>query len=119
MESTMHCVLVVDDDPGIRRLAHVALTSAGFTVFDAENGSAALPILEREHPDVIVLDISMPVMDGRTLFRSMEAAGNRPAVLVLTANDAAGTRRELGAEASLDKPFDPDDLVDAVMGLAN
>jgi DNA-binding response OmpR family regulator len=115
----MHCVLVVDDDPGIRRLAHLALTSAGFLVFDAENGSAALPILAREHPDVIVLDMSMPVMDGRALFHNMEAAGNRPAVLIVTANDAAGTKRELGAEASLEKPFDPEDLVDAVMGLAS
>ena len=114
----MSCVLVVDDDPGIRRLALMALTSAGFRVLAADNGATALPILLAEHPSVIVLDMAMPVMDGREMFHQMELNGHRPAVVIVSAEDATGSQRELGAEASLAKPFDPDDLVEAVTTLA-
>jgi len=114
----MNCVLVVDDDPGIRRLAHLALSSAGFQVFAADNGATALPIIAAEHPSVIVLDMTMPVMDGRAMFHQMEVNGNRPAVVIVSADDAQGSKKELGAEAALDKPFDPDALGETVQTLA-
>jgi len=114
----MSCVLVVDDDPGIRRLALLALSSAGFRVLSAENGASALDIVESEHPTVIVLDMAMPVMDGKALFEAMEREGNRPPVVIVSADNALGSQKELGAEASLDKPFDPDALVETVQTLA-
>jgi len=115
----MSCVLVVDDDPGMRRLANLALSSAGFRVLAADNGASALPILAAEHPNVIVLDIAMPVMDGRALFHRMELTGDRPAVVIVSADNAQESQRELGAEASLSKPFDPETLVDMVTTLAS
>jgi two-component system alkaline phosphatase synthesis response regulator PhoP len=97
----------------------MALASAGFRVFDADNGASALPILEAEHCSVVVLDMAMPVMDGRSLFHRMEIAGDRPAVVIVSADNAHASQKELGAEAALSKPFDPDALVDMVTTLAN
>ena len=58
-------------------------------------------------------------MDGRTLFHRMESSGDRPAVVIVSADNALSGQRELGAEAFLSKPFDPDALVDMVTTLAN
>ena len=68
----MPSVLVVDDDVSIRRLVKLILTDAGFDVTVAEDGREALAILQVEAPSVLVLDMNMPVMDGRELFERLE-----------------------------------------------
>jgi DNA-binding response OmpR family regulator len=110
-------VLIVDDDPNIRRLARFILVDAGFDVLLAEDGLKALEILEQERPEVIVLDLQMPVMDGRDFFHSLKP-GERPHILILSGDHADRARRELGADASLEKPFIPEDLVEKVAELS-
>ena len=106
----MDCVLVVDDEPAIRNLERVILKSAGYQVLTAANGAEALDLLERNHPAIVVLDMQMPVMDGRSLFKTICGWNERPAVLVV-ANEARRAQRELGAEGALEKPFAPEDLI--------
>jgi DNA-binding response OmpR family regulator len=112
----MDCVLIVDDEPAIRNLERVILTSAGYDVLTAANGAEALALLEENHPAILVLDMQMPVMDGRSLFHTLMLRGERPAVLVV-ANEAGRAQRELGAEGSLEKPFAPEDLIARVEAL--
>ena len=106
----MECVLIVDDEPAIRNLERVILKSAGYEVLTASNGAEALEVLEHNAPSVMVLDMAMPVMDGRSLFRKLDCRGHRPPVLVV-ASEARIAQRELGAEGSLEKPFAPEDLI--------
>lgn len=112
----MDCVLVVDDEPAIRNLERLILKSAGYNVLTASNGAEALEVLERNHPAIVVLDMQMPVMDGRSLFRMLASRIDRPAVLVV-ANEAGRAQRELGAEACLEKPFVPEDLIAQIESL--
>ena len=112
----MECVLVVDDEAPIRNLERIILKSAGYQVLTAANGAEALELLESNEPAVMVLDMQMPVMDGKSLFRELAGRDHRPAVLVVS-NEAGRAQRELGAEASLEKPFSPEDLLLRVEGL--
>jgi len=112
----MDCVLVVDDEPAIRNLERVILKSAGYQVLTAANGVEALDLLERNHPSIVVLDMQMPVMDGRSLFKELAAWTSRPTVLVV-ANEAGRAQRELGAEGALEKPFAPEDLLARIEAL--
>ncbi len=114
----MRTVLIVDDDASIRRLVRLILTDAGFEVIEAENGEKALVILTHETPTVLLLDLNMPVMDGRELFARLNDDGHRPHTIILSAGPSERTRRELGAEASLQKPFGPEDLVEKVTELS-
>jgi DNA-binding response OmpR family regulator len=115
----MKRVLIVDDDPGVRTLSGVALKSAGFDVTTAGDGREALDILDRTCTDVIVLDLNMPVMDGRTFFHTLEHDRHRPHVLIVSADKAESAKRELGADASLEKPFLPDELIEKVSELTS
>ncbi len=110
----MTSVLVVDDDASIRRLVKLILTDAGFDVKLAGDGREALAILQVEAPSVLLLDMNMPVMDGKELFERLEVSHRRPLTIIVTAGPSERTRRELGAEASLQKPFGPEDLVEKI-----
>lgn len=114
----MKKVLVVDDDQGVRRLAGYVLTSAGFEVSMARDGREALALINAQPPDVVVLDLNMPIMDGYTLVQEMDRCEARPPILILSADMPERARRDLGAEAALSKPFRPDDLVNKVEALS-
>lgn len=113
----MAYVLVVDDDPVVQRLVRVTLADAGYEVDIASDGEEALRIASEASPDAIVLDLEMPRVDGRAVFRELRQRGIRSPILILSANGAHAARRELSAEASLDKPFDPTELVRRVARL--
>ena len=100
-------VLVVDDDPALLRLLAATLRDEGFGVVTAVNGADALGVTEGGGISAIVLDLEMPVMDGRSFFRELRARGDTTPVLLLSANQPRQTRREIGAEAALEKPFEP------------
>jgi DNA-binding response OmpR family regulator len=105
-------VLVVDDEPRILRFVRAELESAGFGVLTASDGDSALEIVEASNPDLVVLDVIMPGMDGFEVLRRLRARRAVPVVL-LTArgNDADKVRGlDLGADDYLTKPFSPDEL---------
>ena len=112
-------VLVIDDDQALLRMIRLSMTSDGFDVATAQDGIAALEQLETAEFDVIVLDLQMPRMDGRTFFSEMTSRGHRPKVVILSAYGAEEARRELKIAAAVPKPFDPDDLIETVRRVAS
>jgi two-component system response regulator MprA len=108
-------VLVIDDDQGLSRMVALVLRRQSFDVDVANSGDDGLALLRAGRYDAVVLDLRMPGKDGRTVFREMRAAGVHSPVLILSAYDAHRAREELGSEAALDKPFEPDVLVERVI----
>jgi two-component system response regulator MprA len=107
-------VLVVDDDPPLRRMLERTLAAEGFEVTVAADGGGALAAAERHAPDVIVLDVAMPAPDGLAVARRMRAKGLPTPILMLTARDAVVDRvagLEAGADDYLIKPFAVAELV--------
>jgi len=114
-------VLVVDDEPTIRELVAEALRDAGFETETAANGVEALTRMQRWLPDVVVLDLMMPRLDGTgftELMRLNPRIADVPVLLVTAAYGAEQAAQQIGAHAWLAKPFELDALVDAVSGLA-
>ena len=106
-----HNVLVVDDDANLTRLMATILRTSGIEPLTACDGYAALDAVEHNEVDAIVLDIEMPQMDGRGFFRELRARGDETPVLIASAYGAREAQRELGAQASVEKPFDPELLI--------
>jgi len=105
---------VVDDDPPLRRMLERTLGAEGFDVTVAGDGGAALLAAERSAPDVIVLDVAMPVLDGLAVCRRLRAKGLATPILMLTARDAVPDRvagLESGADDYLVKPFAVEELI--------
>lgn len=110
-------VLVIDDEPDVRWLIRMSLERAGHEVLDAEDGLRGVALAMKQHPDVIVLDLMMPVMDGYTvldeLAKDARTAGIPVLVLSARAIPAEAKRAtEAGARRFLEKPFDPDVLAE-------
>ena len=109
----MTSVLIVDDEPRILDLARDYLERGGFTVFAATEGRAALETARARHPDLIVLDLGLPGMDGLDVARELRRDSNVP-IVMLTARDDEMDRilgLELGADDYVTKPFSPRELV--------
>jgi two-component system response regulator MprA len=107
-------VLVVDDDPPLQRMLARSLTAEGFEVTVAPDGGAALLAAERSAPDVIVLDLALPAIDGLSVCRRLRAKGLPTPILMLTARDAVSDRvagLEAGADDYLVKPFAIQELI--------
>ncbi|GAA3699882.1 response regulator transcription factor [Zhihengliuella alba] len=107
-------LLVVDDEPNIRELLATSLRFAGFEVFAAANGREALELAESEQPDLAVLDVMLPDMDGFTVTRKLRAAGRHFPVLFLTARDDTEdkvTGLTVGGDDYVTKPFSLDEVV--------
>jgi len=120
---TARRVLVVDDEHAIRLLCRVNLAASGIDVVEADNGRAALELARRERPDLVLLDVMMPEVDGWTVARELAAdeQTREIPVVFLTARAEAADRRmgqQLGGVGYLVKPFDPvliGDLVESVI----
>ena len=106
-------LLVVDDDPGIRTFMSIALRMEGYAVDTAADGAEALDKARLSHPDAIVLDLMMPVMDGRDFIKAWrsEPADTQAPVLVMSAGDTRLASDEPGVQAFLAKPFDLETLL--------
>ena len=112
-------ILVADDDAQIRDVVRIALTQAGLGVAEAGDGRAALAMTESLQPDLIILDIGMPEMDGLDVCRSLRKTSDVP-ILFLTARADEIDRvvgLELGADDYVSKPFSPRELVARVRAI--
>jgi len=109
-------VLVVDDDQALREVIEWALVDEGFLVTVAENGAAALRVVEQTAPSAILLDMRMPVMDGWEFARSYRelAVPHAPVIVLTAAQDAAEWARQIDAADYLGKPFDMSELLDTL-----
>lgn len=106
-------ILIVDDDPQIREVLTIALERAGYQVIAARDGAAGLRMALRDAPDLVVLDVGLPEMDGLEVCRRIRAQSEVP-VLFLTAREDEVDRilgLELGADDYATKPFSPRELL--------
>jgi two-component system, OmpR family, response regulator len=113
-------ILLVDDNEKIRKLMEIYLKRDGYNILHAENGKAALDVLDAAIADLIIADIMMPEMDGYELIRSLRNAGFDTPVLMVTARDTFPDKKmgfDLGADDYMTKPVDMDELVLRVKAL--
>jgi len=114
-----HKILIVDDDPHIREVLSFALGKAGMETKEAGDGEAALAAVGRARPDLVVLDINMPRMDGLEVCRRLRSEGDLP-ILFLSSRDDEIDRvvgLELGADDYVVKPFSPREVVARVSAI--
>jgi two-component system alkaline phosphatase synthesis response regulator PhoP len=111
--TAMATILVVDDEPKIVQLARDYLEHAGFDVITASDCASALEAVGRLHPDLVVLDLGLPEVDGLEVTRRLRQAGDIPIVMVTARDDELDKLLglELGADDYLTKPFSPRELV--------
>jgi CheY-like chemotaxis protein len=109
-------VLVIDDDEDIREMVRFILEGRGYAVDTAANGREGLEAVAAQRPDVILLDMKMPVMDGAAFVAELDRSdGTPPPIVVLSAADDVRKRAgDVGAAGWLAKPFDLEDLTRAV-----
>jgi len=110
-------ILVVDDEPQVRQLMEQFLTDKGFNVRVAENGRQGLAALESFTPDLVLLDMHMPELDGIETLKQLAGRSPAPAVIMVTVNDDVETTSrllQLGAADYVPKPFDLDYLEQAI-----
>ncbi|MFI2368164.1 response regulator transcription factor [Streptomyces sp. NPDC018833] len=113
-------ILIVDDEPAVREALQRSLAFEGYGTEVAVDGVDALAKAEAYAPDLIVLDIQMPRMDGLTAARRLRSAGSRVPILMLTARDTVGDRvtgLDAGADDYLVKPFELDELFARIRAL--
>jgi DNA-binding response OmpR family regulator len=107
-------ILIAEDEPNIASFAKMYLEAAGFRVDIAERGDDALERIEAERPDLLLLDLNLPGVDGFEVTRRIRQGGGAMPILMLTARDDAVDKvvgLELGADDYVTKPFDPRELV--------
>jgi two-component system KDP operon response regulator KdpE len=112
MTSPSTKILVVEDDRLIRRLLRASLSPRGFAITEAETGAAALDLLKNDTPDLIILDLGLPDMNGLGLLRQIRSSSSVP-IVVLSSTGAVTTKVEAlegGASDFVTKPFSVDEL---------
>ena len=120
---SMKKVLVIDDEPDTLELVKLVLESGGFTTMLAKNGIEALRLIEAKEPDLVLLDIMMPDMDGWEVFRKIKEKYSRVPIAILTAK-AQNIDRLMGlhvlkADDYITKPFGKNELIDRVRKLTS
>ena len=112
-------ILIVDDDPAIRDVLRFALSRAGFDTEEAADGVVALQAVQRQCPDLIVLDVQMPEMDGTELCRAVRRTSAVPILFLSSRTDEVDriVGLEIGGDDYLTKPFSPRELVARVKAI--
>ena len=112
-------ILVVDDEPKVVRLARDYLEKNGFRVLTAGDGQSALATARREKPDLVILDLMLPTIDGREVCRILRREGDVPIIMLTALSEEIDqvTGLEIGADDYITKPFSPRALVARVRAL--
>ncbi len=115
----MLTILVADDDDNIRNIITHYLKKQQITTFEADNGKAAIEIVRQEQPDLIILDLLMPEMDGYDVCREVRRVSNVPIIFVTASGDEFDRvlGLELGADDYITKPFSPRELIARVKAI--
>ena len=115
-------VLVADDEPALRKLLKTNMELEGYETLEASNGAEVLECVERDNPDIILLDIMMPVMDGWEVMTALAANPEYSQKVILVSAKASDDAQlqgwELGADEYITKPFDLDSLLQRVRDVA-
>lgn len=100
-------VLIVDDEPAIRRLLRTGLSAAGYRTIEAETGAETIASVRRDQPELIILDLGLPDMDGADVIRAVRASSAVPIVVLSARDDERGkiAALDLGADDYVTKPF--------------
>ena len=110
----MFRILAVDDDKNTRMLFRAVLENAGYTVFTASNGEEALSVMEKEHIDLVVLDIMMPKMDGYEFTRVLRESDNSLPILMVSAKQLPSDKHQgflVGTDDYITKPIDDEEML--------
>jgi two-component system, OmpR family, alkaline phosphatase synthesis response regulator PhoP len=111
-------ILVVEDEYAIAELVSIILEEAGYEVAVAQNGRDGFNYVTQTHPDLVVCDVMMPILDGRQLVRAMQDDATLRAIPVIMMSALPERGQGNGAYAAyVNKPFDPDELVELVTRL--
>lgn len=115
-------ILIADDEPDILKVVKMRLETQGYDVVSASDGQKALDMVKSENPDLVILDIIMPKIDGCTLFKMLRAdplCMDIPVIMLTASTELNDVKRCIseGAEAYLTKPFKADTLLGIIKGL--
>jgi len=112
-------VLVVDDDPRIIRFIRASLMAHGYDVLTATNGEEALEVVKMNTPDIMLLDIRLPVKDGFEVLQELRTFSSMP-VIAFSANSSVSKQAlSLGANDFISKPFTPDEMITRTRAILN
>jgi len=117
-------ILIVDDDRNIQTMLRVCLEGSGYDIEQATDGAQAMEAIDRRRPDLVLLDLAMPVLDGMTVLADLRVllSDRAPRVIVMTAHGsvrAAMQATRLGASDFLEKPFLPEELRMSIASVLN
>ncbi len=107
-------VLVVDDEPGIGNILRIKLRLAGYEVITTTSGAEAIELVRTNEPDVVLLDILMPDVTGFDVLERVRTFSSVPIIVFTARRDIAERAMKCGANDSIAKPFDPDQLVEKI-----
>jgi len=110
----MFHILVADDDRNTRRLLQAVLENDGYMVFTAENGEQALEVMDRQHIDLVVLDIMMPKMDGYEFTKTLRECSNNLPILMVSAKQLPSDKKHgflVGTDDYMTKPIDEEEML--------
>ena len=116
----MFQILVADDDKNTRRLLQAVLENDGYRVFTAENGAAALKVMDAQHIDLVVLDIMMPEMDGYEFTKTLRECNNNLPILMVSAKQLPSDKKHgflVGTDDYMTKPIDEDEMLWCIKAL--
>jgi two-component system KDP operon response regulator KdpE len=111
------CILVVDDHPKVLRFVEIDLKLRGFKVITTTSGEEALELVKSAKPDIMLLDIIMPGIDGFAVLKELRTFTKLPVIAFSASPGNQDEARRLGANDFMNKPFDPDDMVRKIKAL--